>query len=125
MAKATIQDSLTISLSVSDRHKSADWYSEMLGFGVMFHADEAGWSEIMTKTPGVTIGLSEHGEPSPGSTTPVFGVGDINEARGNLEKAGVKFDGETMVIEGMVKLATFADPDGNVLMLAQDLSGQG
>ena len=34
-----------------------------------------------------------------------------------------KFDGDTDVIEGMVKTATFYDPDGNALMLAQDLTG--
>jgi len=38
---------------------------------------------------------------------------------------GVKFDGETETIEGMVSTATFYDPDGNALMLAQDLSDAG
>jgi len=28
------------------------------------------------------------------------------------------------VIEGMVSTATFYDPDGNALMLAQDLTGE-
>ena len=54
---------------------------------------------------------------------PVFGVGDIAVARGALEEAGVRFDGETETIEGMVSTATFYDPDGNALMLAQDLTG--
>ena len=39
-----------------------------------------------------------------------------------LEAAGVRFDGETETIEGMVSIATFFDPDGNALMLAEDLS---
>jgi len=39
-----------------------------------------------------------------------------------MEQAGVKFDGETDVVDGMVKTATFYDPDGNALMLAQDLT---
>jgi hypothetical protein len=33
----------------------------------------------------------------------------------------VRFDGETRQVEDMVRLATFYDPDGNVLMLAQQL----
>ena len=37
-------------------------------------------------------------------------------------RVGVKFDGATETIEGMVSTATFYDPDGNALMLAQDLS---
>lgn len=42
-----------------------------------------------------------------------------------LEQAKVKFDGETDVVEGMVKTATFYDPDGNAMMLAEDLTGGG
>ena len=36
----------------------------------------------------------------------------------------MRFDGPTQEIPEMVKLATFYDPDGNKLMLYQDLSGQ-
>ena len=55
----------------------------------------------------------------------MFGVADIDAARQSLESAGVEFDGDTEVIEGMVKTATFYDPDGNALMLAEDLTKQG
>jgi hypothetical protein len=37
----------------------------------------------------------------------------------------VRFDGETREIEGMVRLATFYDPDGNTFMLAQRLDADG
>ncbi|MFV0680733.1 hypothetical protein [Ottowia sp.] len=40
-----------------------------------------------------------------------------------MEQADVRFDGQTDVVEGMVKTATFYDMDGNALMLAQDLTG--
>ncbi len=39
-----------------------------------------------------------------------------------LEAEGVRFDGPTETIEGMVSTATFYDPDNNALMLAQDLT---
>jgi len=39
-----------------------------------------------------------------------------------MEAAGIRFDGPTETIEGMVSTATFYDPDGNALMLAQDLT---
>ena len=55
----------------------------------------------------------------------MFGVQDIDTARKALESAGVEFDGETQVIEGMVSTARLSDPDGNVLMLAQDLTQSG
>ncbi|MBB3992487.1 catechol 2,3-dioxygenase-like lactoylglutathione lyase family enzyme [Sulfitobacter undariae] len=122
MALVSLEDTITIAMSVSDRHASAQWYQDMLGFEVVYHADEAGWSELNTKTNGVTIGLGEHTKPAPGNCVPVFGISDLDSARQKLEQANVKFDGETDVVEGMVKTATFYDPDGNALMLAQDLT---
>ncbi|SDR23444.1 VOC family protein [Pseudovibrio sp. Tun.PSC04-5.I4] len=122
MALVSLENTITLALSVRDRHVSADWYSSMLGFELIHHMDEAGWSEMQTKTEGVTLGLGEQSDPSPGNFVPVFGVSDIETARGALETAGVKFDGETETIEGMVSTATFYDPDNNALMLAQDLT---
>ena len=123
MSLITLDETITISFSVSDRHASAAWYENMLGFKIIYHIDEAGWSEIQTNTAGVTLGLGEHTKPAPGNCVPVFGTADLDAARQKLEKADVKFDGETDVVEGMVKTATFYDPDGNALMLAQDLTG--
>lgn len=125
MPLVSLDNTITIAMSVRDRHLSAVWYSEKLGFTLLHHIDEAGWSEMRTKTDGVTLGLGEQAEPAPGNMVPVFGVSDIDTARRSLEAAGVKFDGETETIEGMVSTATFYDPDGNALMLAQDLSGAG
>ncbi len=122
MSLISVEKTITIALSVKDRHASANWYESMLGFDVIYHADEAGWSEIQTNTPGVTIGLGEHTKPVPGNCVPVFGIADLDSGRQKLEQANVKFDGDTIVIDGMVKTATFYDPDGNALMLAQDLT---
>lgn len=122
MPTVSLDDKITLALSVRDRHVSADWYEKNLGFRLLFHMDDAGWSEMQTNTEGVTLGLGEQSEPTPGNTVPVFGVADIAVARAALEAADVKFDGETETIEGMVSTATFYDPDGNALMLAQDLS---
>ncbi len=123
MSVVTVDETITFALSVKDRHASAKWYGDMLGFKLRYHMDEAGWSELETMTKGVTLGLGEQAEPAPGNAIPVFGVGDIGTARSALEAEGVKFDGPTETMEGMVSLATFYDPDGNALMLAQDLSG--
>lgn len=122
MPVVSLKNTITIAISVRDRHASAEWYSGMLGFEPLYHADEAGWSELQTNTPGVTLGLGEQAEPAPGNSVPVFGVSDIDTARRDLENANVRFDGETIVVEGMVKTATFFDPDGNALMLAEDLT---
>lgn len=123
MSLISVDKTIAIALSVLDRHASAKWYETMLGFEPLYHADEAGWSEIQTNTAGVTIGLGEHTKPVPGNCVPVFGIADLDTARQKMEQADVKFDGDTIVVEGMVKTATFYDPDGNALMLAQDLTG--
>ena len=118
-------NTITFALSVKDRYVSVQWYEEMLGFELLHHIDEAGWSEIRTNSPGVTIGFGEQSETKPGNATPVFGIADIHSARKALEEAGVEFDGDTITIEGMVSLATFYDPDRNALMLAQNLEQMG
>lgn len=122
MSLVSLDNTITIALSVKDRHLSAKWYAEKLGFTLKYHLDEAGWSEMQTNTKGVTLGFGEHVQPVPGNSVPVFGIADIENGREALEAAGVTFDGETETIEGMVSTATFFDPDGNALMLAQDLS---
>jgi len=122
MALVSLKNTITFALSVKDRHASAKWYGDMLGFPLMYHADEAGWSELATFTEGVTLGLGEMGEPAPGNALPVFGIADIAAGRAALEAADVRFDGPTETIPGMVSTATFFDPDGNALMLAQDLT---
>ncbi|MEM9635561.1 MAG: VOC family protein [Pseudomonadota bacterium] len=122
MSVVSLDNTITLALSVRDRHASAEWYEKNLGFQLLMHIDEAGWSELQTKTEGVTLGLGEQAEPTPGNTVPVFGVTDIATARAALENVDVKFDGPTETVEGMVSTATFYDPDGNALMLAQDLS---
>ena len=125
MPLVSLENTITLAMSVRDRHASAEWYRAKLGFELIHHIDEAGWTEMRTKTEGVTLGLGEQSEPSPGNTVPVFGVADIETARATLEAAGVKFDGETETVEGMVSTATFYDLDGNALMLAQDLTDGG
>lgn len=125
MALISLGNTVTIALSVKDRHKSAEWYEAVLGFQTIYHADDAGWSELRTKNDDVTLGLGEHTEPVPGNCVPVFETANLDSDREVLENASIRFDGPTEVIEGMVKTATLYDPDGNALMLAEDLTKSG
>ena len=70
MPKVSLLNTITFAISVRDRHSSARWYNDMLGFELLHHLDEAGWSEMKTKTDGVTLGLGEHAEPAPGQCGP-------------------------------------------------------
>lgn len=113
---------LTCSIQSSDMDRAIEWYKNMLGFQLMFRVDEIGWCELITPVKDVTVGISqvERAEAKGGATL-VFGVSDIDAARKEVESKGVKFDGDTITIEGMVKLATFSDADGNRLMFSQSL----
>ena len=122
MPTITPDNTITISFNVRNRAATVAWYKEHLGFEEIFSADEAGWTELSTNTPGVTIGLAESVELTPSNTMPVFGLPDCDAARAALEAEGIAFDGETIHVEGMVKVAAFADPDGNPLMIAEDLT---
>lgn len=114
---------LTCAMAVKDLKKTLKWYEETLGFKTGFAILEHGWAEVDTHIPGVSIGFSEVEKPEvKGGATLTFGVLDIDAARADLERKNVKFDGATYEIPGMVKLATFFDPDGHKLMLAQTLA---
>ena len=115
---------LVISVNVSDFERALDWYRRALGFEVVYRIDQYGWGEISTPWGGVTLGLGQTEDVKTGGPTPTFGVKDIAAARAHLEGMDVRFDGDTHEIEGMVKLCTFYDPDGNAFMLAQSLDGR-
>jgi catechol 2,3-dioxygenase-like lactoylglutathione lyase family enzyme len=123
MASFEYDGGLTAAYSVKDLDKAIEWYQDVLGFKLLYKMDEISWCELSTGVAHVNVGLSGVEEvPAGGGATLTFGVKNIDAARAELEGKGVKFDGETRVIEGMVKLATFFDPDANVLMFFQDLS---
>ena len=112
---------LTISMQCSDLERSINWYRDVMVFELLYKLDELGWAELKTAIPGVNLGVSQVENVKVGGPTPTFGVSDIASARSTLESQGVRFDGDTMVIPDMVKLATFFDPDDNALMIFEAL----
>ena len=115
---------ITLSTPVSNLEEAISWFRDILGFEEIFKVPEAGWAEVSTSAAGVSIGLEAGGAAQQGrGSTPVFGVVDIDAARSALQAKGVRFEGETVELPGMVKLATFFDPDGNRFMFAQSLAG--
>lgn len=115
---------LVCALNVTDYDRAVAWYRDVLGFAVIYELRDMGWVELQTPTGRVAVGLAVREQVAAGQAgaTLTFGVRDIEAARRRLEQGGVRFDGETMVIEGQVKLATFFDPDGNTFMLYESES---
>ena len=123
MPEFSYNGTITLSSSVKDLEASIAWFKDVLGLEEVFKVAEAGWAEVSTPAEGVSIGLDETDADVEGSggSVPVFGVVDIDAARAELEAKGVEFAGDTVELPGMVKLATFFDPDGNRYMFAQSL----
>jgi predicted enzyme related to lactoylglutathione lyase len=115
---------LTIATQVTDLARSLAWYQEMLGSEVIYKVEEMGWAELTSPVAKVAIGLSQVEKPKTAGAVPVWSVVDIDAARATLESKDVRFDGDTITIPDMVRLATFFDPDGNAWMLSQSLASQ-
>jgi predicted enzyme related to lactoylglutathione lyase len=112
-------------LRVAEVGRAIDWYREVLGFDVIHHVPEAGWAELQSPVANVRLGLTavEELPPPGGGAVLTFGVRDLDTTRAQLEAwDDVRFDGETCTIPGWVRLATLYDPDGNTLMLYEDVA---
>ena len=114
---------LTLSMPVKDLDASINWYTEVLGFQLLYRVDDIGWCELQSSVDKVNVGLSQVEDPQPGGATPTFGVDDIQVAQTSLSSSGAKIEGDVITYPGMVKLLNFYDPDGNSLMLFEALQG--
>ena len=106
--------------SVNDFEGAKKFYGNVLGLKKTFEAPQ--WAEFAGAEGEETIGIAvnPHAGKEPGATI-VLHVDNIERERKRLETSGVKFEGKTEEIPGIVRLATFRDPSGNRLQLAQPL----
>jgi catechol 2,3-dioxygenase-like lactoylglutathione lyase family enzyme len=106
-----------VALYAQDLDRSITFYGETLGLRRNERAHED-WPEF--ETGNVTILLIDpknvRGEFSPHNAGLALRVSDVDEARRNLEGAGVRFHGDTMDT-GVCKMAFFHDPDGNAITI--------
>jgi predicted enzyme related to lactoylglutathione lyase len=109
---------------VTDLDKAKSFYGDHLGMEKVF--EMPGWVEFSPVKDGPAIGLAfKDSAPSPtGGATVVLNVADIHAAKAELVEHGVKFEGKIEEYPGVVRLATFRDPFGNRLQLAQKLLQQ-
>lgn len=108
--------------AVGDLDTAIDFYTNRVGLQLESRDEQIGWARVSTPTRDVSIGLLEiEAVVGSGSTSVNFTVPDAQRSRGILETHGVEFDGPNMTIPGLVIIASFTDPDGNVIRLVQDL----
>jgi len=97
-----------IAVPVADLGRADDFYGQTLGLARNPNTSGERWVEY--ETGNLTIALSTFGG------TVGLGVPDVEEARGEVEEAGVEFHGDTFD-SGVCNGALFSDPDGNRLLL--------
>jgi catechol 2,3-dioxygenase-like lactoylglutathione lyase family enzyme len=111
-------------LYVSDMSRAVKFYTETLGFTLVYRAGDH-WASV-DAGDGLTLGLhpmSEHA-PKPGTRGSIsvgFNVTrSIDEVVAALAAKGVTFRGPVQKdAEGGIRLAFFGDPDGNDLYLCE------
>ena len=114
---------LTCSFAVTNLEQSIAWYRDILGFELLYTADDIAWCELKTAVQRVNVGLSEREEAGgPGGATLTFGVTDIEAAKAELDRLDVRQDQGIVEIPGLVRLLTFYDPDDNALMFYEEPS---
>src|SRR5947209_20085078 len=107
---------LTCALSVSDIDRSIAWYTDVLGFTLLYKIDQAAWGELATGVERVRVGLGENIERTGrGGATLTFGVKNIQSAKARLLDKKVRLDGDVVEVPGMALLLPFYDPDDNPL----------
>jgi predicted enzyme related to lactoylglutathione lyase len=107
-----------VAFQTTDFDRAVAFYGETLGLIRSAHVPDRGFAEFETGNLTLSIidsakmGMEHKASPSPVA----LHVGDVAQARSQLEDAGVEFQGDTFDT-GVCHMAFFADPDGNALML--------
>jgi catechol 2,3-dioxygenase-like lactoylglutathione lyase family enzyme len=106
-----------ISVPVTDMERSTAWYRDTLGLPQTgdggFPEFELGDNAFLYLLNMEAIGSSFKG---PHTAAIALRVADVEETRKELEANGISFVGDTFDT-GVCHMASFLDPDGNVLML--------
>ena len=114
---------MEVSLSwyrVSDLNAAKKFYGDVLGLKKTFEIE--GWCEFSHANGAASIGLNQMAAgDDEGGATVVLGVDELSRAQADLIKKGARFEGEVQEVPGVVRIATFRDPDGNRLQLCQTL----
>ena len=107
-----------VGMPTRDLDAAVAFYGDTLGLRRSVYLPERNYAEFETGNLTLSVynasemGLEHNRTPNPLA----LHVGDVAQARTDLEGKGVQFNGE-ILDTGVCHMAFFADPDGNALML--------
>lgn len=109
-----------VSLPVSNLDKSERWYADTLGLTTINKLDDPLWCEMKTAVDGLLVGLAEVDKVRVGDAMLTLTVENLLAAREHLldKKSDVS---EIVTVDGVARMVTLLDPDGNALMLREQL----
>ena len=112
-----------VTIMVGDMERAVRFYTEVLGLKLKARYGD---DFAQVEAPGTVIGLHpatdrESGHISSEGISIGFAVSDLDSAKAELERKGVKFS--RTADDTQVRLAFFADPDGHPLYLSQSKWG--
>lgn len=99
-----------------DAQAARGFYGETLGLRADDHAQHEFWAGDTCYGIWEPEQMGRTFEPRPHAAAVALRVDDIDATRAELEGKGVTFLGDTLDT-GVCKMAFFADPDGNAIML--------
>jgi predicted enzyme related to lactoylglutathione lyase len=109
----------TVIYHVSDLKRAKDWYSK--AFGVKPYFDEPFY--VGFNIGGFELGLDPDVDgvrPGPGGSVAYWGVPDADEAVEAFVDAGAKLESPVRDVGGGIRVATVADPFGNLMGLIEN-----
>lgn len=109
-----------ISLPVDNLDKAERWYARVLGFSTTRKLDDPPWCEMSTPVAGIALGLAEVDKVRTGDAMLTLMVTDIAAAREALVAAKADVS-DIITVDGVARVVTLLDPDGNALMLREEL----
>lgn len=126
-----------LQVSVADANKLAQWYVDKLGFKVVKRAGAGTTKVVWVDIPGFRIGLAQVAGSIRADAQKVlppsdakfqgykqihFSVANVDAAYRSLQADGVVFAvPPTSYSPPGIRLASFADPEGNVISIYEDL----
>jgi predicted enzyme related to lactoylglutathione lyase len=109
----------TVIYPVKDLDQAKEWYAN--AFGVKPYFDEPFY--VGFNIGGYELGLDPDrtvGSPGAGGAVAYWGVSDINEAFEHFVAIGAAVKVPVLDVGGGIKVATFADPFGNLIGLIEN-----
>ena len=111
-------------VTVSSLKETKHLFVDLLGLEIKDHDEHFNWMELEGEE-GTRIGfgqpMGDDGMKAGTNAIVSISVDNVEETKAFLEDKGVQFLGEIIEIPNEVKLALFADKDGNQYFLAEQL----